>query len=132
MADSRVPLTSRPITALVVDDFVHMQTALAECLRILPQISVIGTASNGQEALDKISQGTPDLAIIDLQMPVMDGFRLMRELRRAYPAMRLVAVSGHQSPALEKEALAAGAHGFVSKSQLPQGLIEIVERVLRG
>jgi CheY-like chemotaxis protein len=60
----------------------------------------------------------------------MDGFQLMRRLRREYPHIRLVAVCGHASAALEQEALAAGAHAFVSKSTLPQGLLSKVEALL--
>jgi DNA-binding NarL/FixJ family response regulator len=122
--------STKPIRTLIADDFVHMQTALAECLQAIPNIVVVGSVGNGQEALDQLPELKPDLAIVDLQMPIMDGFRLLRELRRRHPEMRLIAVSGHQSPAVEKEAISAGANGFVSKSQLPDGLIKIVERVL--
>lgn len=119
-----------PIRALVADDFPHMQTALVNCLTGIPSVTVVATALNGQEALDQAGKQALDLAIIDLQMPVMDGFKLMRELRRAYPRIRLIAVSGHQSSAVTSEAMAAGADAFVSKNDLPFGLISVVERLL--
>ena len=118
------------IRALVADDFVHMQDALASCLESLPRVQVIAKALNGKEALEQVRQHLPDLAIVDLQMPVMDGFKLLRELRRSYPTMRLVAVSGHTSPAIQQEALAAGADAFVSKGQLPYSLVSTVEKLL--
>lgn len=118
------------VRALVAEDFVHMQEALVACLETIPNVAVVGTAFNGQEALEKIRQLTPKLAVVDLQMPVMDGFKLMRELRREYPGMVLVAVSGHNSPAVEQEALHAGANAFVSKSQLPYGLTSTIEKLL--
>ena len=121
---------SRSVRTLVVDDFATMQQALTTCLEALPNIEVVGTALNGQEALDLVPTVNPDLAIIDLQMPVMDGFQLMRHLRRSYPNIRLVAVCGHASAAIEQEALAAGAHAFVAKGSLPQGLLSKVENVL--
>ena len=108
---------------LIVDDFVSMQDALAICMQSLPGFEVVGTAGNGKEALELVPQIAPDLAIVDLQMPVMDGFQLIRRLRRDHPHIRLIAVCGHASPAIEQEALAAGANAFVSKSQLPQGLL---------
>ncbi len=120
------------IRALVADDFPHMQTALVNCLKSVPGVDVVATALNGQEALDKAKASNEglELAIVDLQMPVMDGFKLMRELRRAYPAIRLVAVSGHHSPAVTSEAIAAGADAFVSKNDLPFGLVSVVEKLL--
>lgn len=123
------PETQR-VRALVVDDFVSMHQALIVCLQSLPGIEVVGTALNGQEALEKVPLLKPDLAIVDLQMPVMDGFQLMRHLHHQYPHIRLVAVCGHASAAIEKEALAAGAHAFVSKTTLPQGLLSKVEALL--
>ena len=121
---------SRSVRALVVDDYASMQQALSSCVESLPSVRVVGTALNGKEALDLVPQLNPDLAIVDLQMPVMDGFQLMRALRRDYPHIRLVAVCGHASAAIEKEALAAGAHAFVSKSTLPQGLLTKVQGLL--
>ena len=122
--------SAEPIRALVADDFPHMQTALVQCLKSVPGVDVVVTALNGQEALDKANGRSLDLAIVDLQMPVMDGFKLMRELRRVYPSIRLVAVSGHQSSAVTSEAIAAGADAFVAKNDLPFGLVSVVEKLL--
>ena len=128
MGDRKEGVTD--IRALVADDFPHMQTALVNCLKSVPGVTVVATALNGQEALDKASKQPLELAIIDLQMPIMDGFKLMRELRRAYPGIRLVAVSGHHGPAVSSEAIAAGADAFVSKNELPFGLVNAVEKLL--
>jgi DNA-binding NarL/FixJ family response regulator len=118
------------IRALVADDYPHMQQALVACLRNVDGVEVVATALNGKDALDKVQEHTPGLAIIDLQMPVMDGFRLLRELRRLHPGMRLVAISGHHGPAIAAEAIAAGADAFVSKNELPEGLTNTVEQLL--
>jgi DNA-binding NarL/FixJ family response regulator len=130
MTDPLERRAQKVVRVLVVDDFVSMHEALTTCLGALEQLEVVGTALNGKEALEKVAELKPDLAIVDLQMPVMDGFQLMRHLRRDYPQIRLVAVCGHASAAVEKEAIAAGAHAFVSKSALPTGLLTKVEAVL--
>jgi two-component system chemotaxis response regulator CheB len=130
MGDKNDISGKQPVRALVVDDFVSMHEALTTCLEALPGIEVVGTALNGKEALEKVPLLHPDLAIVDLQMPVMDGFQLIRHLRRDYPHIRVVAVCGHASVAIEQEALAAGANAFVSKTQLPQGLLSKVEALL--
>jgi len=120
---------NRQVRAVVADDFPYMQDALVSCLQSVPGIEVVGTALNGREALELVRQHGPSLAIVDLQMPIMDGFKLLRELRRAYPTMLLVAISGHYSSAIVSEAISAGADVFVSKSELPHGLVDAVAKL---
>jgi DNA-binding NarL/FixJ family response regulator len=119
-----------PMLALVADDYPHMQEALVACLSAVPGIQVVATALNGQEAVEQAAKHKLWIAVLDLQMPVMDGFRALRELRREYPSLKLIAVSGHQSPAVAAEAVAAGADTFVSKNDLPFGLIDAVKQFL--
>ena len=130
MAETRQNPQATDIDVVVADDFPHMQAALASCLESLPGVHVVATALNGREALDRVREHEPELAVVDLQMPVMDGFKVLRELRKSYPQMRLVAVSGHQGPTVAQEALAAGANAFVSKNDLPFGLLAAVEKLL--
>src|SRR4051812_37991680 len=82
MADAKI---SGEIGVVVADDFPHMQAALVSCVESIPGIRVVATALNGKEALDRVREHEPNLAVIDLQMPVMDGFKVIRELRRMYP-----------------------------------------------
>jgi len=130
MADLENTNANRRLRVLVVDDFETMHQAVTGCLEVLAGVDVVGTALNGREALDKMPLLTPDLLIVDLQMPVMDGFQLMQHVRREYPKAKMVAISGHASAAIEREALAAGAHAFVSKSSLPEGLVAKVRALL--
>lgn len=130
MADTYNSSGTAAISVVVADDFPNMQAALVSCLESLPGIQVVATALNGREALDRVREHEPRLAVIDLQMPVMDGFKVLRELRNSYPEMRLVAISGHQSPAIAQEALAAGANAFVSKNELPFGLLNTIQKLL--
>jgi DNA-binding NarL/FixJ family response regulator len=108
---------------LIADDYPSMQQALASCLETLDRFEVVGTAANGKEALELMPSLNPDVIIADLQMPVMDGFQLLRQARQRCPKIHLIAISGHFSPVIEKEALAAGADAFISKVGLPQALI---------
>jgi len=130
MEEESKPKLSASIRAIVADDFPHMQAALVSCMESMPGIQVVATALNGQEALDRVREYEPGLAVVDLQMPVMDGFKVLRELRQTYPNMRLIAVSGHQSSTVAQEALSAGANAFVSKNDLPFGLLQILKTVL--
>jgi DNA-binding NarL/FixJ family response regulator len=130
MSGADSPKGTSPIRAVIADDFPHMQAALVSCVESMPGVQVVATALNGREALDRVHELKPALAVVDLQMPVMDGFKLLRELRREYPQMRLIAVSGHQSPTVVEEALSAGANAFVSKNDLPFGLLKTLEEIL--
>ena len=114
---------------LVVDDYPSMQQALVSCLDGL-EVEVVGTAANGEEALRLVKSLHPQIVIADLQMPIMDGFQLTRELRRQCPEVNVIAVSGHYSHTIEKEALGAGAKIFISKVGLPQALIDAVQSLL--
>lgn len=127
----RSPESKRqPIRAIVADDHPVMRQALVSCLLSLPGVEVVGTASNGQEALAKSAELKPDLVVADLLMPVMNGFELLKALRETYPAIRLVAVSGHNSSAIATEAVSAGANAFIPKNGLPQDLIHALEDLL--
>jgi DNA-binding NarL/FixJ family response regulator len=130
VGDSISQQSKKRVRVLVADDYESMQQAIVSCLGTLDEVEVVGTAFNGQDALTKSTSLLPDLVIVDLQMPVMDGFRLLRELRRIYPAIRLIAISGHSSPMIEKEALSAGANLFISKVGLPDDLLAAVQRLL--
>jgi DNA-binding NarL/FixJ family response regulator len=120
----------RQVRALVADDFPSMQQALVNCLQTIPGVMVVGTASNGQEALQKSVDLKPDVVVADLLMPVMNGFQLFGKLRQSLPGIRLIAVSGHYSPVIEGEAIAAGADAFVTKSGLPADLVGTLQRLL--
>ena len=122
--------TNAKVRVLVADDYESMQQAIVSCLGTLDELEVVGTAFNGEDALAKSSFLKPDLVVADLQMPVMDGFRLLRALRKDYPSIRLIAISGHFSPMIEKEALSAGANHFISKVGLPGDLLAAVKQLL--
>lgn len=115
---------------LVVDDYPSMQQALVSCLETLDGVEVVGTAANGKEALDQALSLHPQIVIADLQMPIMDGFQLTRELRKQCPEINVIAVSGHYSHAIEAEAISAGAKAFVSKVGLPEALISAIQSLL--
>lgn len=122
--------TDQTIRAIVADDHAVMQQALVACLQAVPGIEVVGTAVNGQDALEKSGTLKPDLVVADLLMPIMNGFELLKKLRKAYPEIRLVAVSGHDSPAIADEALAAGANAFIPKNGLPNDLLRVLKTLL--
>ncbi|HEX6789471.1 MAG TPA: response regulator transcription factor [Gaiellaceae bacterium] len=112
-----------PIRVLLVDDEPMFLEALRALLEHDERIDVVATADSGEEAVELARDRRPDVALIDLAMPGLDGFELTREL---VPATRVVAVSGLSSPRDAERALDAGASGFLLKGGLYNEIAEAI------
>ncbi|MEW6519405.1 MAG: chemotaxis response regulator protein-glutamate methylesterase [Thermodesulfobacteriota bacterium] len=110
-------MTARKIRVLVVDDTVLYRKVLSDILARIPDVEVVGTASNGRIALAKIEQLQPDLLTLDFEMPEMDGLTTLRELQRLKLDVAVVMVSAHTSEgaAVTIKALEGGAFDFIAK-----------------
>ncbi len=110
-------MTSRKIRVLVVDDTVLYRKVLSDILARIPDVEVVGTASNGRIALAKIDQLKPDLLTLDFEMPEMDGLTTLGELQRLKLDVAVVMVSAHTSEgaAVTIKALEGGAFDFITK-----------------
>ncbi|MBP2017640.1 two-component system chemotaxis response regulator CheB [Symbiobacterium terraclitae] len=119
----------RPIRVLVVDDSAFMRKVLTELLQSDPQITVVGTARDGQDGLEKVLRLEPDVVTLDIEMPRLDGFGTLREIMARRPTP-VVMVSSHTSEGAEAtiRALALGAVDFVAK---PSGSISLNMHITR-
>jgi DNA-binding NarL/FixJ family response regulator len=90
---------------------------------------VIGEASDGAEALEKAKDLNPDVMVLDVTMPKMNGLEACRLLRRQAPQLEILFVTQHDSPQMMREALEAGARGYVVKSNAARDLLAAVEAV---
>lgn len=99
-------------------------------LEVQPGWSVCAEANNGQEAIEKTLQFRPDVIIMDLTMPVMNGLEAARGIRQIAPATKILIFSMHESPQITREAREAGADAFLSKSALADELPLLVKRLL--
>jgi DNA-binding NarL/FixJ family response regulator len=93
---------------------------------------VVGEAANGTEAVEKAKQLKPDVAIVDISMPELDGVQATRQIREALPNTRVLVLTMHDSDQMVQNALDAGAHGYVLKSDLTESLVEAVKNVAAG
>jgi two-component system chemotaxis response regulator CheB len=119
------------IGVLVVDDSVVIRRMVAAVLDDDPDIEVVGTASNGRIALDKLPQLRPDIVILDVEMPVMDGLETLRELRVSHPNLPVVMFSTltERGAMATLDALAAGATDYVTKPSHVGSVAASIERV---
>jgi YesN/AraC family two-component response regulator len=112
---------------LIVDDHHAARTTLRELLD-WHSFQVCGDAQNGKEAIEKVMELKPEIVLMDINMPVMNGIVAATEIRRIAPSTKIVFLTVHDSPQL-KVGMKPWAHGFVSKSEAGKELIPTLERV---
>jgi DNA-binding NarL/FixJ family response regulator len=125
------PFTPRtgaePIRVVIADDHTLFAEALALAFRSEPRFEVVGLAGNGREAVELGTSLRPDVVLMDLHMPVMDGIEATRRLRLAAPGTRVVVVTASTSPEDGERARAAGALAYIRKWSSSDELREAVE-----
>ncbi|MGO8796912.1 MAG: response regulator transcription factor [Candidatus Sulfotelmatobacter sp.] len=119
-----------PHTILIVDDNPLIRVALRASLEDKGEWHVCGEAENGKEAIDRVGQLHPDIVILDLQMPVMNGLEAGKEIARIAPDTPLLMFTMHRSPELIRLANAAGICHVISKSEGTAILITAIENII--
>ena len=125
-------MTETPIRLLLVDDHTVVRQGLKMVLSLEAGLEIIGEAGNGQEALDAITKLEPQVILMDLLMPVMDGVTAIRNIKRVYPDIEVVALTSVLEYRLVIDAVEAGAAGYLLKETGPEELIEAIYAAARG
>ena len=120
------------IRIVIADDQALVRGALAALLALEPDIDVAGVAADGAEALTLVGDLAPDVCLMDIQMPGLDGIEATRRLRAASPATRVLIVTTFARPGYLRSALDAGAAGFMAKDAPAEELADAVRRVHSG
>jgi DNA-binding NarL/FixJ family response regulator len=121
-----------PIRLLLVDDQRLMREGLRTLLELEPGLQVAGEAGNGQEALEAYAALLPDVVLMDVRMPVMDGVEATRRLRERWPAARVIILTTFDDDEYVFEGLRAGALGYLLKDVSIQELAEAIHAVMAG
>jgi DNA-binding NarL/FixJ family response regulator len=121
-----------PLRVLVVDDSDIVRRAICKILQLHSDIDIICEASNGRDAVRFAKEHNPDLILMDISMPIVSGFEATRLIKHELPHIKIIFLTQHRSRSFMKEALAAGAHGFVTKDTASRELIPEVRRVQCG
>ncbi len=117
---------------LVVDDHPAFRRALTSALRMVKDIEVAGEAGGGVEAAQRAVDGDPDLVLMDLSMPDLDGIAAMRRIHERKPHLPVVILTAHADPGVEKEAREAGASGFLAKGTALEDLVLVLHEAADG
>jgi DNA-binding NarL/FixJ family response regulator len=115
---------------LLVDDHEVMRRGIRALLSGDSDWDIAAEAQDGREAVEKVQELHPDLVVLDLTMPVMNGLEAAKEIRRVAPATKILIFSMHESPQITREAREAGADAFLSKSAMAEELPLLVKRLL--
>jgi len=120
------------IRLLIVEDHSLMLEGIAALLREEPSIDVVGLAVNGCEALEKAGQLKPDVVLMDISMPLMDGLEATRQLRATMPEVRVLMLTMHDEPEYVMRVMHAGAAGYVQKDISADKLLSAIVAVHQG
>ena len=120
------------ISVLVVDDHITVREALGSLLETADDIQIVAMASNGQEAVEQAVLRCPDVTVMDISMPVMDGIEATKQICADCPKTRVLMVSMHHTPNYVQRCLQAGALGYVLKDMAGDDLITAVYSVHEG
>lgn len=120
------------IRLLLADDQALVRGALAALLDLEPDLSVVAEVASGDEVVDAAREHRPDVALLDVEMPGMDGIAATQALREAMPGVRVLIVTTFGRPGFLRRALQAGASGFVVKDTPARQLADAVRRVHSG
>ena len=122
----------RPARLVIADDHELARAGLRTMLIGQHGIELLAEAKNGREALELCRQLKPDLALIDVRMPEMDGLATCRSIKQESPATNVILITMHENPHYLLEALRAGASAYVLKDVTQRDLLATIRRVLRG
>jgi two-component system, NarL family, response regulator NreC len=127
-----VSMGSETIRVILVDDHVMVREGLRLLLRASPDISVVGEAANGLAAITVAQQVTPDIVVLDLDMPESDGMAALQEIAKALPAVQVLILTVHAEHERLLPLLDAGARGYLTKEAASRDLVEAIRVVAAG
>lgn len=120
------------IRVLVVDDHPMMRDGIASTLRAQQDMEFAGEAANGREAIEQFARLRPDVMLLDLNMPEMNGLEALKTVRASFPDARVVVLTTYKGDVLANRALKAGALGYLLKSSLRAELINAIRGAYEG
>lgn len=122
----------RPIRVLVVDDHGLLRDAIRTLLEAVPDIEWVGEAQDGAEAIEQVARTRPDVVLMDLAMPGVNGLTATEFIRRDHRAVRVLVLTSYTDAMHVRAARDAGASGFLSKDGDPATIVESIRSVFEG
>ncbi len=130
--ESRTDTIMSALRVLVVDDHESVRKGVCAILSSRPDLELCGEAVDGEDAINKAALLRPDIVIMDISMPGMDGMSAAREIRKLHPEIATIILSMHDSRQLIESARKVGIKGYVTKGQAGSILLDAVDSVAKG
>jgi DNA-binding NarL/FixJ family response regulator len=122
----------KKIKVLIADDHTIVRKGLCSLLRGENDITVIGEARDGKEVIRKVAELSPDVIVMDINMPLLNGIEATRNIKKNKPSMGIIILTMYSDEGYVHEAILAGASGFLIKNTIPQDLCSAIRAVSRG
>ncbi len=123
---------TKPIRLFIVEDYHLTRMGLISALTEFEHLSFIGEAESAEDALQQLEDQQPDVLILDLGLPEMNGIEMAQEVRKKWPGIKIIILTSHNQPEEVIAALGAGAQAYVLKDIKPQRLAQVIESVYEG
>ncbi|MCK6584753.1 MAG: response regulator transcription factor [Anaerolineales bacterium] len=115
-----------PTRVLIVDDVEQVRRDLSTALSLSGELEIVGEAANGSEAIRMIESLKPDVVLMDLEMPVMDGYEATRKIKSLYPLRRVIALTVHDYESARMKAEQSGVDGFLVKGASVESIVQAI------
>lgn len=123
---------STHIRLALVDDHTLVRDGIKALLSVIPTVIVVGEAENGADALVMVEHCNPDLLLVDINLPDMNGLELTRKIRDRYPTLKVLVLSMYDSKEYVSESLRSGASGYVLKNAPSREIVAAIEAIKNG
>jgi DNA-binding NarL/FixJ family response regulator len=120
------------IKVLIADDHAIVRAGLRTLIHAEPTMELVGEAAGGYETIDLLEKAQPEVLVLDLSMPDLDGIAVIKKIKPQFPALRILILTIHEDEGLLRAALKAGASGYILKGAAESELISAVRTILRG
>lgn len=120
------------IKVLLADDHSIVRAGLRRIVEEPGDLEVVAEAADGREAIQRVHETRPDVAVIDISMPGLDGLEVISQIRSFYPDLPILILTMHEEEQYVVRAIAAGAMGYVTKRSAPEQLVEAIRRIYHG
>jgi DNA-binding NarL/FixJ family response regulator len=131
-ASMRVRELGRRVRVLIADDHPVIRRMVRSTLQVHPEFEVCGEAEDGAQAIEEAKKLKPDVVVLNVTMPVLDGFEAAREIRTSLPESAIVILSSHADQRFIEIARKIGVRAYVAKTKAGEALVKAIEAAVRG
>jgi DNA-binding NarL/FixJ family response regulator len=117
---------------VLADDHPRVRSGIRHLLEKAPDIKVVGEAADGEEALQLVEELAPDVLLLDIEMPLVDGIEVARRMKQQQSEVRILALSAHHNHQYINGLFSAGAAGYLTKDEAPEKIVKAVRRLGRS